>query len=133
MLQLEVLQVRKGLSDFIFLSTIDSFRDYEFNVISQENLELPEKISLINPTDDEQYLNALKSSSFFINTSKFEGFGLPPLEAMSLGLILISYPNEALKTILKDDEFISYRSNEDLVNLELQVDRVFKDINFTKI
>ena len=57
---------------------------------------------------------------------------MPPLEAMSLGLILISYPNEALKTILKDDEFISYRSNEDLVNLELQVDRVFKDIEAHK-
>lgn len=125
-------QLRKGLDDFIFLSTIDSFRNYEFKVISQEKLELPEKISLINPADDEQYLNALKSSSFFVNTSKFEGFGLPPLEAMSLGLILISYPNEALKTILKDDEFIPYRSNEDLVNLKLQIDRVFEDIKLYK-
>ncbi len=125
-------QVRKGLDDFIFLSTIDSFRNYEFKVISQENLELPEKISLINPTDDEQYLNELNSSSFFVNTSRFEGFGLPPLEAMSLGLILISYPNEALKTILQEDEFMPYRTNEDLVNLKLQIDRVFEDIKFYK-
>tara|TARA_Y200000002_G_scaffold54048_1_gene39499 strand:- start:3391 stop:4443 length:1053 start_codon:yes stop_codon:yes gene_type:complete len=125
-------QIRKGLDDFIYLSRIKCFEDYEFKIISQENLELPEKISIINPKNDDEYLNALKSSSFFVNTSKFEGFGLPPIEAMSLGLILISYPNEAVKIILKDEEYFAYRSKEDLLNLKPKIDKIFEDIEIYK-
>ena len=40
----------------------------------------------------------MRENSFYFNFSDFEGFGLPPLEAMSLGLVIFTFPNEGVKS-----------------------------------
>ena len=50
-------------------------------------------------------LKEYKNSSIFIMTSRWEGFGLTLLEAMSFGLPIISTPASGPKEILNDGEF----------------------------
>jgi glycosyltransferase involved in cell wall biosynthesis len=61
-------------------------------VVSHENLELPKCISseLIRPKGDKQLVEFYRRCNVFVFTSFFEGFGLPPLEAMACGIPVIT-------------------------------------------
>ena len=45
-----------------------------------------DKIELIPPRTDEQLANLYHNASLFVFPSLYEGFGLPPLEAMAFGV-----------------------------------------------
>ncbi len=73
---------------------------------------------------DWLYRNALA----FVFPSKYEGFGLPVLEAMSYGCPVISYENAATKEVAGDCPLYVKNSSE----LELAVVQLLNDISITK-
>ncbi|PMO71083.1 hypothetical protein BCT03_20245 [Vibrio splendidus] len=85
----------KGLERF--LEIVSANPDLSFLCLSQ-NVDLLHKlesispnIDIINPTDDDELYANLDLCKVMLLTSYFEGFALPPLEAMARGLPLIYF------------------------------------------
>jgi glycosyltransferase involved in cell wall biosynthesis len=84
----------KGLISFInvFNSLPEQIRNrLKVRLISHDDLS-SFKISnmdIINPGSDQEIANIYNDSDIFISTSWWEGFGLPPLEAMACGCAAI--------------------------------------------
>lgn len=49
-----------------------------------------EGMEIVKPSSDEEIASVYRSSDIFISTSWWEGFGLPPLEAMACGCAVIT-------------------------------------------
>jgi glycosyltransferase involved in cell wall biosynthesis len=81
------------------------------------------------PRCDFQYLRALMKCSYILNLSTFEGFGLPLLEGMAMGLIPISVKNEGLNEYYDPHiiKIISSTADFDMVIEEL------KDHNISEV
>lgn len=62
----------------------------------------PEKIHLIPHTQHNTIIDFYNNASILVFPSHYEGFGLPPLEAMACGLPVISSDIEVEKEILSD-------------------------------
>lgn len=109
------LHKTKGYSDFIWLS--ENMKDNRFSFISISQDDLPKNnfIENFKPNSDEEYQTILKKCDILINTSYFEGFGLPPLEAMSFGLFVIAKENQGLKQYATNDNIITYKNKKDLI------------------
>ncbi|WP_058308621.1 glycosyltransferase [Gracilibacillus massiliensis] len=67
--------------------------------------DLKEKIILEGNLNTKELTELYLSSSVFISTSRWEGFGLVITEAMSFGLPIISFENNGPTEILKDGEY----------------------------
>ena len=65
-----------------------------------DKYKLSKRIIYIGWVEREKYLEILRNSKVFVFASSYEGFGLPPLEAMSLGVPVISSIKGSLKEIL---------------------------------
>ena len=66
-----------------------------------ENLnELKDKILKIGYVDDADQAALYSGALFFVYTSQYEGFGLPPLEAMSCGTPVITSNNSSLPEVV---------------------------------
>jgi len=76
-----------------------------------------DKIILTGYIEDE-YLPALYSGAeWFVYTSQYEGFGLPPLEAMSCGCPVITSNNSSLPEVVGDAGImIDWDSDEQHIN-----------------
>ena len=86
------------------------------------------KILKIGYVDDSDQAALYSGALFFVYTSQYEGFGLPPLEAMSCGTPIITSNNSSLPEVVgqaaimidyDDDEahikaYESYYYNENL-------------------
>jgi len=59
-------------------------------------------LNLIVPQDDEEIARYMKNSDIYIFTSQWEGFGLPPLEAMSCGCGVIASDAKGINEYAKD-------------------------------
>jgi glycosyltransferase involved in cell wall biosynthesis len=83
----------KGLDDLIqALNRLrrkdDSPSHFELWVITQDELDLSPALfptRIIKPHSDREIAAALRAADMFVHPSWFEGFGLPPLEAMACG------------------------------------------------
>ncbi len=80
-----------SIDKFILLSRPDP--NYQAESISIKDIEKYkiEKIEMDFKQSKEDYLNLVKSAGIFIAPRKKEGIGLSFIEAMSLGLIVVSY------------------------------------------
>jgi len=88
---------RKGYDDFLEIANKTKFKNIIFSVISQDNFyDKYKNIHYFKPVNDEEIVNILKKNHFILNTSSFEGFGLPLLEGMALGLVPLSCFNYGL-------------------------------------
>ncbi|MDF2953378.1 MAG: Glycosyltransferase involved in cell wall bisynthesis [Thermodesulfobacterium sp.] len=68
----------------------------------RERLNLKEKIIEVISPDDEEIINLYKYAKAFIFPSLYEGFGLPPLEAMAIGTPVLASDIPVLKEICGD-------------------------------
>jgi len=68
------------------------YREYANNILEKINKmnEQQLKISFLDSISDEKIAELFSESAALIFPSKFEGFGLPPLEAMSSGVPVIA-------------------------------------------
>lgn len=61
-------------------------------------------MDIIKPTCDEDIARIYQHSDIFISTSWWEGFGLPPLEAMACGCAVITSKSGGVNEFAKDND-----------------------------
>lgn len=61
-----------------------------------------DKIIKAGYVDDEDLASLYSNAEFFVYTSEYEGFGLPPLEAMKCGKAVITSNNSSLPEVVGD-------------------------------
>jgi len=89
---------RKGYEVFIDIVKKSKLKELNFIVISQDELNSGlSNVLHLKPNSDDEYVQALKKCHFILSTSTFEGFGLPLIEAMALGIIPIAIYNKGLE------------------------------------
>lgn len=88
------------------------YRDFEFLIVGRagwkneqifqliEDLKLKEKVKFTGYVNDEDLLYFYNSAEVFVYLSKYEGFGLPPLEAAACGTKIIAGNNSSIKEII---------------------------------
>jgi glycosyltransferase involved in cell wall biosynthesis len=83
----------KGLSDLLAaLQMVASDRMIQLALLSPENLVLspPFPAQIIHPLSDAEVAHWYRQATLFIYASWYEGFGLPPLEAMACGVPVVT-------------------------------------------
>ncbi|MBU1881293.1 MAG: glycosyltransferase family 4 protein [bacterium] len=81
----------KGLAELIQALNLLAGKgqnSFQLWIISQDDLDLSQarfEVRIIKPSGDEEIAKTLRSADVFVHPSWFEGFGLPPLEAMACG------------------------------------------------
>ncbi len=68
----------------------------------RENSPYRDDILFIGRIPDQDLVQIYNQAEFFVYPSLFEGFGLPPLEAMSCGLPVIASDTSSLKEVVGD-------------------------------
>lgn len=89
-------------------------RNYDDNVE-----EIPENLYLLGYISDEDVCSLIKNCKAFIFPSLYEGFGIPPLEALALGAEVVVSNASSLPEIFEQSvHYVNpYNSNIDLENL----------------
>ncbi len=101
--------------------------------ISEEfeaNLEEGKKTGIISESgyiDDEDLIRYIKEATALIYPSKYEGFGLPPLEAMSLGCPVITARYTSIPEICGDA--VVYIEPDDVENFSSAIIELEKNKN----
>ena len=95
----------KRFDDFIA-----SFKRLDTNlkvyVISHDDLSSfdTKDFTQICPKDDSEIADILRQSDIYVFTSLWEGFGLPPLEAMACGCAVVSSDAKGINEYAKDEK-----------------------------
>jgi len=88
---------RKGYQQFLEIAKHSKLKGVSFIMISQDNLDSKLKnVIHVKPKSDREYVDVLKQSHFVLSTSTFEGFGLPLIEAMALGIVPVAFYNPGM-------------------------------------
>jgi glycosyltransferase involved in cell wall biosynthesis len=101
----------------------------EFMGITNEdisNIPIDDNISICRPSSDEELAELLQKTDIFVVTSHWEGFGLPGLEAMACGCIVISTDNGGCNEYSKDNQNCFLYQQQDVNQL---VELIVKIIN----
>lgn len=87
------------------------------DLLSDISAETESQIHFTGFVDDLDLPYIYRNANFFVITSKYEGFGLPPLEAMASGTIVLSSDAASLPEVL-GDAAVYFESNNvnDLYN-----------------
>jgi glycosyltransferase involved in cell wall biosynthesis len=85
----------------------------------------PSTLNWVGYVDDAQLRALYESAAAFIYPSRYEGFGIPPLEAMALGCPVIAARAAAIPEVCEDAAW--YFDPDDEVALATLIDRAFQD------
>ncbi|MCD2347505.1 glycosyltransferase family 4 protein [Clostridium guangxiense] len=100
---------------------IDDFYNTYFGSIV-EKLKIKQSIISVGKVDDDELTNLYLNSEFFIFLSSYEGFGLPPLEAMKLGVPVVCSKLSCLEEIVGDAaELVNPYVEEDVINSMIEI------------
>lgn len=86
----------------IMAGKIESDRQYPALKRTLRELDLEKNVLLPGFVTDEDLLKLYSLSSAFVFPSLYEGFGLPPLEAMAAGVPVVSSNSSAMPEMLAD-------------------------------
>ena len=92
-------------------------KDYFFeNIISQvKNLNLEKSVIFPGYVPDEELISLYENSLFYVFPSLYEGFGLPPLEAIALGAPIVISNATCLPEIFGEHiEYFDPKSKDDM-------------------
>lgn len=89
-----IIEVAKRNPKFTFVIA-GKIYDAKFN-------DIPENVKLLGFVSDEDACSLIKNCKAFIFPSIYEGFGIPPLEALALGANVISSNASCLPEVLGD-------------------------------
>ena len=64
--------------------------------------DIEDYVSFVRPESDEDLVRLYLGATVLLHPSQYEGFGLPVLEAMSVGIPVIAAPAEAVREIAGD-------------------------------
>ena len=89
------------------------------DLLSNLDNEVVKRIHFTGFIDDNLLPYVYKNAQIFVFPSLYEGFGVPPIEAMSMGVPVISSDAASLPEVLGNSAF--YFKNKDLEQLEKQI------------
>ena len=136
-----ILRVIKCFCEFIKKNNINDLvlalgggADMKFLPTLQANIknlnEYKDKILILGYVDSADLAPLYSGALFFVYTSQYEGFGLPPLEAMSCGSAVITSDNSSLPEVVGDAGImIAYDSDEAHIKA---YEKYYFDENFRK-
>ena len=120
---------RKNFNYFKLLSKEKSFQDYEFEAITNENIENFNGVIYLKPNDDKKNIIFKNSSIYFALNTKNESFGITLIEAINSGNIVICSDLAAFKDVLEESG-IYYERNSYKSLLNLLTNTLKSDLNF---
>ncbi|MEW6455366.1 MAG: glycosyltransferase family 1 protein [Acidobacteriota bacterium] len=99
-----------------------------------DELNLNEKVIFKGYVSESELISLYEQASLFIFPSLYEGFGIPPLEAMAMGIPVLSSNFSSLPEILKDgaiyfnplDENELFEKAKELLSNEMQKEKLIK-------
>ena len=94
---------KNNIDDLVFVlggAHWDAFIEKLENEIGSLDENIKSKILKIGYVDDSDQAALYSGALFFVYTSQYEGFGLPPLEAMSCGTPVITSNNSSLPEVV---------------------------------
>lgn len=109
------IEPRKNLETAIkvFHEFVSRRQDFQFLIVGRagwknenifsliKRLDLEKKVRFVGFVEDDDLPYFYSAAKVFIYLSKYEGFGLPPLEAAACGAPVLLYNNSSLKEIFK--------------------------------
>ena len=123
---LSTLEPRKNLNLLLeAFNNVHTQVDYDLVLVGErgwkidqlfKNLNNNSKIHLTGYVNDEEAIEIYKHTKCFVFPSLYEGFGLPPLEALSLNTPVLSSDGGSLPEVLRNQA--RYFKNNDLKALE---------------
>ena len=96
----------------------------------RNKLDLKEKIIEVISPGDEEIINLYKYAKAFIFPSLYEGFGLPPLEAMTIGTPVLASDIPVLKEVCNDGVYFFNPRN--IADMARAIRKVLTDNNLRK-
>jgi len=123
---------RKGYQQFLEIAKHSKLKGVNYVVISQDDLDSKLKnVTHVKPKSDNEYVDTLKKCHFVLSTSTFEGFGLPLIEAMALGIVPIAFYNPGM------DEFNTEKNItiiDNMVDFDNKITKIASDEDiYTKL
>lgn len=79
-----------------------------------DKVEIPSNVHMLGFISDEDACSLIKNCKAFIHPSLYEGFGLPPLEALALGTEVISSMATSLPEVLGESVYYIDSNNYDI-------------------
>lgn len=89
------------------------------DLLSNLDKEIVDRIHFTGFVDDELLPYVYRNAQVFVFPSVYEGFGVPPIEAMSMGIPVISSDAASLPEVLGDSAY--YFENQNLEELKKQI------------
>lgn len=95
---------KNSITDMIFVLGGPSWHDFEKKLVEDEEVKslYSKYVKWIGYVADEELPVLYSNAEWFVYTSQYEGFGLPPLEAMKCGCPVIVSNNSSLPEVVGD-------------------------------
>ena len=120
---------RKNFNYFNLLSKEKLFQDYEFEAVTNENIENFDGVIYLKPNDEEKKIIFKNSSIYLALNTKNESFGITLIEAINSGNIVICSDLAAFKNVLEESG-IYYERNSYKSLLSLLTNTLKSDLHF---
>lgn len=89
--------------------------------------DLADRIILLGSLNEDELADLYQNGRLFLSTSRWEGFGLSIVEAMTFGLPVISFDTTGPREIIGEDEFGIIIKSFDIFKMSEAVSKVFSD------
>lgn len=138
-----VLEERKNISGIIKISDIlfgKGFninfvlvgrKGFGFNKIEKELLRRKDRIYILSDIEDDDLVKIYNIAKVFIFPSFYEGFGLPPLEAMKCGVPVFASNNSSMPEVVGDGGLMG--EAKDFEFFAENIIKIFTDDTFYKM
>lgn len=124
-----LIEAFKDINNYklVIVGNKDKFRSSDKSVLNIDNPD----INFTGYISDDELKEKIAKAKFLIQPSTYEGFGLPPLEAMYLGTKVIMSDIDVFKEIYKDFDVI-YFKNKDSLDLKNKILNSNYNLSFDK-
>ena len=124
-----LIEAFKDINNYklVIVGNKDKFRSSDKSVLNIDN----PNINFTGYISDDELKEKIAKAKFLIQPSTYEGFGLPPLEAMYLGTKVIMSDIDVFKEIYKDFDVI-YFKNKDSLDLKNKILNSNYNLSFDK-
>ncbi len=120
---------RKNFNYFNLLSKEKLFQDYEFEAVTNENIENFDGVIYLKPNDQEKKIIFKNSSIYLALNTKNESFGITLIEAINSGNIVICSDLAAFKNVLEESG-VYYERNSYKSLLSVLTNTLKSDLHF---
>ena len=119
-----ILRDRIGKCSLVLVSSDDRNLKSIKALITELKFE-PTEVKILGYQTQEQLVNLYKSADVFVFPSLYEGFGMPPLEAMACGVPVVASNRGALPEVLGDAAY--YVNPETVEDIAAGMQKVLED------